>query len=47
MEALTGFEVTPGAAVPDGADARFLFAGYLVLDALVANTDRHHVPLGD
>lgn len=42
MEAIAQFEVTPGATVPDGADARFQFAGYLVLDALVANTDRHH-----
>jgi hypothetical protein len=42
MAALDGFDVTPGADAPDGADARFLFAGYLVLDALVANTDRHH-----
>ncbi|WP_052664772.1 HipA domain-containing protein [Nitriliruptor alkaliphilus] len=42
MEALDAFDVTPNAEVPDGADARFLFAGYLVLDALVANTDRHH-----
>lgn len=42
LEALTGFEATPGAVVPDGAAAAFLFAGYLVLDALIANTDRHH-----
>lgn len=43
FEALDGFAVPPGVAVPTHrADARFLFVGYLVLDALVANTDRHH-----
>lgn len=30
-----------GPAVPDGADARETFAGYLVLDAWIGNTDRH------
>ncbi len=28
--------------LPDNADGVFVFCGYLVLDALVGNTDRHH-----
>lgn len=42
MQFLVDFAPTPGSDAPDGADARFLFAGYLLLDALIANTDRHH-----
>lgn len=42
VDVLGKFAATPGAPVPDAAGATFLFAGYLVLDALVGNTDRHH-----
>ena len=45
MRVLRVFSVQPpeGAReLPDGASGDFAFCGYLVLDALVGNTDRHH-----
>jgi len=39
--ALRSLDVSPPTGSPD-VDASLVFAGYLLLDALVANTDRHH-----
>lgn len=33
---------TPDQPLPRGAGVHFLFGGFLLLDALIANTDRHH-----
>lgn len=38
---LDGFDVPPGSEFPEGFAAFDVFAGYLVFDALIANTDRH------
>jgi hypothetical protein len=39
--ALEGFDPPPGATVPDEFKAFDVFAGFLVLDAWIANRDRH------
>jgi hypothetical protein len=39
--ALEGFDPPPGASVPNGFSAFDVFAGFLVLDAWIANRDRH------
>jgi hypothetical protein len=39
--ALEGFDPPPGAAVPGDFEAFDVFAGFLVLDAWIANRDRH------
>lgn len=39
--ALTGAQVAPPLDGPDGFSAFDVFAGYMVLDALIANRDRH------
>lgn len=39
--ALVGFSAPPGADLPPSFSAFDVFAGYLVLDALIANRDRH------
>ena len=41
QRALSGLQVPPGTDVPSDFDAFDVFAGYLMLDALVANRDRH------
>lgn len=41
QRALSGLQVPPGADVPSDFQAFDVFAGYLMLDALVANRDRH------
>jgi len=41
QRALAGYEKPPGAGCPSDFDAFDTFAGYLVLDALIANRDRH------
>lgn len=41
QRALAGLHVPPGADVPSDFEAFDVFVGYLVLDALVANRDRH------
>jgi hypothetical protein len=41
QRALSGLQVPPGADVPSSLEAFDVFAGYLMLHALVANRDRH------
>lgn len=41
-DVLAGHAPTPGQPLPHGAGVHFLFGGFLLLDALIANTDRHH-----
>ncbi len=42
MDVLAPHGPTPGFSTPPGSGVVFEFAGYLILDALVNNTDRHH-----
>ena len=41
-DVLAGHDPTPGQSLPEGSGVHFLFGGFLLLDALIANTDRHH-----
>ncbi|MCL4413172.1 MAG: hypothetical protein M1522_00245 [Actinobacteria bacterium] len=42
LGALDSLSVVADTGAPPGLSAAEVFAGYLVLDALIANTDRHH-----
>lgn len=44
--ALKRFAAPPGSHTPEGFAAFDMFTGYLILDALIANRDRHDRKLG-